>query len=315
MEQTSLAVVLAISLVGDLVVFLLSTVLLVNKKTVNWLAKYATPFAAGALLSAAFLDFLHEGVEQYDPFKVLTAALVGLIFFFLLEGWLHWFHHHNMERLEGESAHDNHAEPVTVMITTGNWLHNFIDGAAIAVAFLVSPGTGIVTTLAVSLHEIPREIADSGYLLNRGMKRNYVIMVHGIAILATALGTILFYLLAGHNDNLFAVMLGATAGFFIYIAASDIIPSINQTRDKRRFIDWQSALLILGAVVVGLAINIAHNFIHESAAPDAQPISQYAHYSPARKRACEQASKEVESPYRGISANQAICEGQIEPSN
>src|ERR1043166_7083030 len=93
----TLLLVLAVSLAGDILVFISSTLLLTHKTIVNWLAKYATPFAAGSLLAAAFLDFLHDGVKHYEPLTVLSAAMIGLIFFFLLEGWLHWFHHHSQE--------------------------------------------------------------------------------------------------------------------------------------------------------------------------------------------------------------------------
>jgi zinc and cadmium transporter len=259
--RTSLALVLAVSLAGDMLVFFSSSLLLVHKKVVNWLETFATPFAAGALLAAAFLDFLHEGVEQYDPFLVLTAALVGVIFFFVLEGWLHWFHHHSKEPFEDNATHKEASDPVAALVTAGNWLHNFIDGAAIAAAFLVNPSAGIVTTIAVSFHEIPREMADSGYLLKLGMKRRKVVAVHGVAIIVTAIGTTLFYLLAKGNNTLLALLIGSTAGFFIYIAASDIIPSINASRHTNKLLDWQVSLVVIGAAVVGTAVVVAHHFI------------------------------------------------------
>lgn len=262
--QASLWLVLVISLIGDVIVFLTSTILLAHKTTIAFLTKYATPFAAGALLAAAFLDFLHDGVEHYEPLTVLLAALIGLLFFFVLEGWLHWFHHHSKEPFEpktGSEAHHHEADPIVALAAGGNWLHNFIDGAAIAAAFLVSISAGIITTIAVALHEIPREIADSGYLLKRGLKRRGVLLVHGVAIVVTALGTTLFYTLGRHSETLLAVLIGSTAGFFIYIAASDIIPSINQARSENKFIDWQVLLVILGAVIVGTAVLIAHHFI------------------------------------------------------
>jgi len=259
--HSSLLFVLAVSLVGDVIVFFSSTVLLAHQKVVSWLEVFATPFAAGALLAAAFLDFLHDGVEHYDALTVLMAALVGVIVFFLLEGWLHWFHHHGREPHESHELHKEKADPIVVLATGGNWLHNFIDGAAIAAAFLVSPATGIITTFAVAMHEIPREMADSGYLLRRGMRKRGVIGVHGVAIIVTALGTTLFYTLARNRTTLLAWLIGITAGFFIYIAASDIIPGINESRQKNKFIDRQQLLLILGAVIVGAAILIAHHFI------------------------------------------------------
>ncbi len=258
--HVSLLSVLIIALVGDITVFIASTVLLAHKKSVSILTRFATPFAAGALLAAAFLDFLHDGVEHYEPLIILTAALVGLIFFFVLEGWLHWFHHHSHEAFESHKPHA--AEPVTTLAVVGNLLHNFIDGAAIAAAFLISGSAGVITTIAVALHEIPREIADSGYLLKRGMERTRVIAMHGAAIVVTAIGTALFYVTAKTSSLVLAWLLGSTAGFFIYIAASDIIPSINQQRDKNtKLVNIEVVLVVLGALVVGGAILIAHQFI------------------------------------------------------
>ncbi len=248
---------------GDVIVFLSSTVLLAHKRTLALLTAYATPFAAGALLAAAFLDFLHDGAEHYDLSTVMVAALAGLLFFFLLENWLHWFHHHSRAPFEAEHAHSEKGEPIVVLITAGNWLHNFIDGAAIAAAFLISISAGLVTTLVVAFHEIPREMADSGYLLQRGMSRLKVIGVHGVAVLVTGLGTTLFYLSGKQNSTILAFLIGATAGFFIYVAASDIIPSINETREKSKLIDWQVALVVAGAVILGAVILAAHHFIPE----------------------------------------------------
>lgn len=259
----SLTYVLAVSLAGDLLVFGLSTVFLTHKRLIRSLTRYATPFAAGALLAAAFVDFLHEATEKYDSLQVMLAALVGVIGFFLLEGWLHWFHHHSHEPFEASHSHSKDPEPIALLATLGNWLHNFIDGAAIAAAFLVNPSTGVITTFAVALHEIPREVADSGYLLQRGMSRAKVIGVHGGAILATAIGTTVFYLSGQANSVFLAWLLGASAGFFIYISASDIIPSIRSSRSKTnaKVLDTQALLVVLGAASVSAAIIAAHHFI------------------------------------------------------
>lgn len=260
--RTPFLLVLAAALIGDVIVFVTSTIFLSHKKLINILTKYATPFAAGALLAAAFVDFLHEAVDQYNSLQVMLATLTGIIGFFILEGWLHWFHHHSHEATEDAHLHDSKAEPVALLATLGNWLHNFIDGAAIAAAFLISPATGVVTTIAVALHEIPREVADSGYLLKRGMSRMKVIGVHGVAILVTALGTGIFYLGGRTNETVLAWLIGSTAGFFIYIAASDIIPTIktNRSPDSSPF-DVEAALVVLGAVLVSGVILLAHHFI------------------------------------------------------
>lgn len=143
-------------------------------------------------------------------------------------------------------------------------MHNALDGVAIAAAFLVSVPTGIVTTLAVAAHEIPQEIGDFGLLLARGMSRKKVLMVNVFSALATTLAAVLTYAIGSNEKIPIGALLGISAGFLLYIATSDIIPTVHQhTKKKHRPFDIQALLLVLGAVVVGLSIQLAHNFIHE----------------------------------------------------
>src|SRR5688500_2153072 len=87
--------VIFFSLIGGVVSLIGGMLLLSREKMAKQLAKFATPFAAGALLSAVFLDLLKEGVEQGDPGTVLMATLLGIVAFFMAERFLRWFHHHH----------------------------------------------------------------------------------------------------------------------------------------------------------------------------------------------------------------------------
>ena len=58
-------------------------------------------------------------------------------------------------------------------------------------------------------------------------------------------------------------LLALTAGFFIYIAASDIIPTIH-AEPERRWANIQTIVLIVGIVVVGTAAQAAHQFVPNS---------------------------------------------------
>lgn len=244
--------VLVFSLLGG-VVSLIGGVLLLSKKSVaNNLAKYATPFAAGALLAAVFLDLLKEGVHESDADTVLIAALVGVLVFFIAERFLHWFHHH----------HENEYTDVSkTLIVVGDILHNALDGIAIAAAFLVSVPTGVVTTMAVAAHEIPQEIGDFGLLLSKGMSRRKVLLVNVLSALATTVAALITFSIGSEDALPTGVLLGLSAGFLLYIALSDIVPTIHGTASKSKLFDWQPVLLLLGVVVVGLTINIAHSYI------------------------------------------------------
>lgn len=254
--MASLTEVIFFSLIGGVFSLIGGVLLLWRKRSAKAVAEYATPFAAGGLLAAAFLDLLKEGLEMGEAGTVLQWTLAGLLVFFLLESLLTWFHHHH------EHEGKKHTDPTVSLIVIGDTVHNFIDGAAIAAAFLVSVPTGIVTTVAVAAHEIPQEIGDFGLLLNKGMKRAQVLWTNVISALATTVAAIIFFQLGQDNDQLIMALLGLTAGFFIYIAVSDIIPSIHDSTSKRS-LNIKSLLLLLGVLVVGATTSIAHSYIDQ----------------------------------------------------
>jgi zinc and cadmium transporter len=246
---------IGLTLIGGLVSLIGGILLLSKRKTASRLAHYATPFAAGALLAAVFLDLLKDGLEQGSSETVLTATLIGMLAFFFAERFLRWFHHH----------HDDEEDSATIpLIVVGDTMHNALDGVAIAAAFLISPATGVVTTIAVAAHEIPQEIGDFGLLLNKGMRRRNVLLVNIVSALATTLAAVITFAIGSSNALPTDFLLGLSAGFLLYIAASDIIPSIHQKaskQKKKKFFDWQPLLLLLGVIVVGVSVNIAHKYI------------------------------------------------------
>lgn len=227
--------------------------LLSSKKRAYKLALYATPFAAGALLAAAFVDLLPEAAHAGEIEAALNYTLVGIVLFFLLERFLRWFHHHH--------AHDEEKkDPNVSLIVVGDIAHNIIDGVAIAAAFLVSPSTGIIATIAVAAHEIPQEIGDFGLLLYKGLRRKNVILINVISALATTAAAVIFFLLGQGFDIPMGIVLGLVAGFFIYIAVSDIIPTIHKHEEKV-IAGPQTILLIIGVIAVSVTTTLLHGYI------------------------------------------------------
>lgn len=254
--MSTLSLVVFFSLIGGIFSLIGGYMLLSDKKRARLLAEYATPFAAGALLAAAFVDLLGEAADAGNINTALNFALIGILVFFVLERFLRWFHHHH-------DHDDEKADPTVSLIIVGDTVHNFIDGIAIAAGFLVSPSTGVVVTLAVAAHEIPQEIGDFGLLLQKGMPRRKVVMVNVLSALATTLAAIIFFQLGQSAEISLDAILGLVAGFFIYIAVSDIIPSIHKNEAKR-FAGWQSVMLITGVVVVSIVTTRLHSYIDQS---------------------------------------------------
>lgn len=252
--MSTLAYIIVFSLIGSVVSLVGGLFLLRNQKSANQLALYATPFAGGALLAAVFIDLLPEGIEYDSASKVLTAALVGMVLFFIAEGGLRWFHHHHEHSDKGRQSS-------AWLVVVGDTLHNALDGVAIAASFLISIPTGIVTTLAVAAHEIPQEIGDFGLLLAKGYSRRRVLVINVLSALATLVAALVTYVVGSSQALPLGVLLGLSAGFLLYIAASDVIPAIHESGNNRRTFNTQALLLILGVLVVGFLTTFTHSLI------------------------------------------------------
>lgn len=235
-----LAIVLGsmISLVGGATIFL-------SKKRRRAAILLALPFGAGALLAAAFFDLLPESFELGDPRSLLMWTLIGFTAFFLLERMSTWFHHHH--------DHDGGTrQSQNVMVMIGDLMHNMIDGIAIGAAFLVNPASGFITTIAVSAHEIPKELGTFGILLSRGWKDKTVMLANIMSAVGTLIAAMFVYFLGSHVKLPEAELLALTSGFFIYVAASDIIPDIHE--QPRLVGTKQAGVLVVGMIFVASVI-------------------------------------------------------------
>lgn len=248
------------SFVGSVFSLLGGVLLVGSKKLRDTAVRFGLPFGAGALLAAAFLGLLPEAVEGSDIHVTALYALSGFLGFFILERLLGWFHHH--ESHHHDTIHGKRNATHQWLVIVGDTLHNAIDGVAIGAAFLINPAAGIGTALAVAAHEIPQEIGDFSILLGKGMRARNVILVNLVSALATVVTALATYLLGDSLNFNPAFLIAIAAGFFIYIAASDIIPDIHEK--PRREGNIQALMLLIGVIVIGCIISLTpHEHYHE----------------------------------------------------
>ena len=113
----------------------------------------------------------------------------------------------------------------------------------------------------MAAHEIPQEIGDFGLLLSKGMKKRQIIIVNIVSAMATLVFAVGTYWLGSEEALPIGVLLGLSAGFLLYIATSDIIPTIHAKQSKGRIFDIQALMLILGVLVVGVVTTLAHEYV------------------------------------------------------
>ena len=251
-----LSYILIFTFLGSIGALIGGLILLSWDKMAIKVSHFLASFAAGTLLGAAFFDLLPEALHEAtsnaaagEEVNIFMWALIGIILFFLLERFIHWFHHH-----EEHHQHEKEAKTTIPLIVISDTIHNFIDGVVIAATFLVSIPLGIVTTLAVAAHEIPQEIGDFGLLLHKGMTKKKIILVNLISAAAAFAGALITYVFGNAIEAFIPIFLSLTAGFFMYIALSDLIPEIHYEK-RKGFAFWESVLLVLGIAVVWLSVS------------------------------------------------------------
>ena len=182
---TAVAMVSLISLVG--------IIIFSRQKFFNKISFYMVSFAAGSLLGAAFLDILPETLEQGFSEAVPLFILLGILSFFILEKFLQWHHHHTGEEPE--------IHAFTYMNLVSDGIHNFFDGAVIAISFVASPQLGIVTTIAIIAHEIPQEIGDFALLVYGGFSKMKALVYNFLTALTAIIGALVAFFYSGLIQN------------------------------------------------------------------------------------------------------------------
>lgn len=231
----SVLLVSLFSLVGLLFISL-------QKKRLKKVLLFLVSFAAGGLLGDVFLHLLPEIVETSGfTLGISLAILVGILVFFVLEKFVHWRHCHLLASRE-------HPHPLTFMNLVGDGLHNFIDGAVIAASFLNGFQLGLATSTAVVMHEIPQEISDFGVLIHGGFRRKKALVFNFLSALMAVIGALLVLVLGIRTINLVRLLVPFTAGGFLYIAGSDLIPELHKETSLAK-----SLLQMLG-LILGIGV-------------------------------------------------------------
>jgi len=208
----------------SLVAFVGLVGLVVKENLLNKILSSLVALSAGTLIGAAFLDLIPEAVMQSTTSAVFSFVLIGFVFFFFTEKLLYWRHCH-----EGQCP----VHTFAYLNLLGDGIHNFIDGLVIAASFIADTHLGLITTLAIFLHEVPQEIGDFGVLIYAGIEKKKALFFNFLTALTAILGGTIGYFLFSFVRAQTSFLIPFAAGGFIYIAASDLIPEMRKETDKK----------------------------------------------------------------------------------
>jgi len=210
----------------------------VKDKNLRKIMLFLVAFSAGALMSSAFLHLIPESLESQD-INPMPIILAGFASFFVIEKFFFWHHCHDKNCGFNSFGYMN---------LLGDAVHNFIDGLILAPAFIADFNLGVTTALAIVFHEIPQEIGDFGVLVYSGFKKKKAFLMNFLTALTAVAGGITGYYLSKAVGGFVPYLIPFTAGGFIYISASDLIPELKkEIRPKK-------ALALILTFVMGMLL-------------------------------------------------------------
>lgn len=250
--------ILLVSIISIIGIFLFGT----KKQTWKKILPLMVAFSVGVLLGDVFIHILPKAVEEFGfSLNLSLTVLSGIIIFFVIEKLVHFHHHHHhkqihkiadphleykhYEKCEEEKCKEQ-PEPFTYMNLIGDALHNFVDGILIAGSYIISMPLGITTTIAVIFHELPQEIADFGVLIYGGFTKEKALKFNFLSALTAFIGAGITLIVSGYIEKIELILIPFTAGGFIYIAGSDLIPELHKN------IHFKNSIMQLIALIIGI---------------------------------------------------------------
>jgi len=191
-------------------------------------------FSAGTLVGLALIELIPEGLDGLggDPHHWLLLSLGSFLGAMLLEK-LHVLHPHEHGMDEACPPHDHTHRGLGMPGAWGLVLHSAVDGVALATALRGSLAAGVAVGLALAAHKFADGLTTVTLVLTHHHRRR-----QAVTLLAGNAGAVLAGFAVGAvapvGERGLSALLLLMAGFFLYLGASDLLPSLGQPHCRKR---------------------------------------------------------------------------------
>jgi len=228
-------------------------------------------FVSGLMLGVAFYHLLPHSVAlvggDHGADTSVWWLMIGLITMLLLLRLFH-FHQHDFSSEEDQHHDHHHHHPPQSSAHSMSWmgialglaLHTLVDGVALGAVMQggsVEAGLiGIGVFLAILLHKPLDAMSITTIMQAGGWSRGARATTNLLFALMCPLGALLFYfgvdLLADSQNHVVAAALAFSAGAFICIALSDLLPEVHFHSHDRGKLTLAFLLGIALAYAIGI---------------------------------------------------------------
>jgi len=262
-------------------------------------------FVGGLMLGIGVFHLLPHAAAAIDVDSAVLWMMLGIVTMFFLLRFFHFHQHEPVEMSAMHSAASSHsgaASQITqgpddaghhahhhvhnhtgqvhrfswVGIALGLGIHTLIDGVALGAsvrAEALHNGSlallGFATFLAIVLHKPLDAVSITSLMQASGWSLRARNLVNGAFAMMCPLGAVLFLLgveqFAGYREAIVGAALGFSAGVFVCIALSDLLPEMELHSHNRLQL---SAAMLSGIVLAWLLVFLEPGHEHSEAPPE-----------------------------------------------
>jgi ZIP family zinc transporter/zinc and cadmium transporter len=219
---------------------LLGGALLARKRDLSrTIQEYLIALGAGFLLALTVIDLIPESLERIGSIAPILI-LVGF-------AMIHFVEHVVVEHFHfGEETHSE------IMISKvashsafwGLFIHAFFDGLAISSGMYYDLPLGIMIFIAILLHKFPEGLTIASIMIAAKQSKQSVMRATAGIAGGTMLGISMIFFLKNVDASITGFAFAFSAGATLYVGASDLIPEINKSHNRKL------SLVVFGGMVL-----------------------------------------------------------------
>lgn len=241
-------IVIALFLASIGCLILASLMLLLQDKDLDRVSTYFLYVASGILLGAAFLGMVPKAIMLAEPAKVTGFILIGILFLFMLEKIVLW-------RNCGNKDCDRHSNASSSVALIGDAFHHVINGIVITSSFLVSLEVGVMVSISVVFHEIPKSLGDLSILIRDGLTRQKAFWYKALSVSTALIFWIIAYFLSNSIKVIIPYVLAFSAASFLYLSMAQLIPEMHRKTSLNDSVS-QILLVLIGIAIIYMSLHL-----------------------------------------------------------
>ncbi len=198
-------------------------------------------FAAGVMLAISFLELIPESIALSSVGGCIAGFTGGALVMYGLDRVLPHIHPQLCSQEQGCSI-----QKTSTYLIIGMALHNFPEGMAIAGGAAADTNVSLMIALAIAIHCIPEGICTAASVFYTTGRRFKSFLISSATALPILLGFILVrYAFQSIEPGMIGLIIGATAGFMIYITTDELIPNSCMGSDHRTIFSLMSGIVLV----------------------------------------------------------------------